>query len=131
MPLVRDVGCTHTIERLMVILSTACPLHTLWHLLDQVLAHYAPYDPDDPAVLLKCRSEGVVLDELLVPLPVILAHLAKNSAIAREYMHSSLFPRGLYVTISVGVTVWHLSSSTGIAQNLWSNVPIFWVAVSV
>jgi len=75
--------------------ATPDPLRTLWHLLDQVLAYYVPHDPDDPAVRSKCRLEGVVLDELLVPLPIILARLAKGSTVARERMHSLLFPSNL------------------------------------
>jgi len=82
--------------------NPADPLRTLWHLLDQVLAYYVPYDPDDPAVRSKCHLEGVVLDELLVPLPIILARLAKGSTVARERMHSLLFPSTLCVIVLVG-----------------------------
>lgn len=58
------------------------PLNTLWNLLDTVLAYYISYDPDDADVRSKCRAEGVVLDELAVPLPIILGRLANSNPLA-------------------------------------------------
>jgi hypothetical protein len=68
----------------------------LFDLFNAVLHHYIAYDPDDVAVRAKCRQEETVLDELVVPLPIILARLAKGSVSARLRLRDWILPRDLY-----------------------------------
>lgn len=80
--------------------SEDSPLTRLWELCDRTFEYYVPYDPDDPSVRSQCRSEGVVLDELAVPLPIILARVAKGNADARKWMFRMLLPDSLCVSSS-------------------------------
>lgn len=87
----------HPHPRLSTKHTTESPLIVLWKLCDKVFAYYIPFGPDDPEVRSKCRAEGVVLDEIAVPLPIILGRLAKANAKAREWMFKTLLPPTLYV----------------------------------
>ena len=71
----------------------------LFDLFSGVLEHYITYDPDDVAVRAKCREEGIVLDELVVALPIILARLAKGSVPTRSRLRDWILPRDLYACL--------------------------------
>lgn len=78
---------------------TESPVDTplrLFNLFSNVLQYFIAHDPDDIAVRTKCREEGVVLDELVVPLPILLARLAKGSVSARLRLRDWIFPQDLY-----------------------------------
>lgn len=102
------------------------PLTRIWELCDQVLGYYIPYDPDNLEVRLKCRSEGVVLDELAVPLPIILARLAKANSAARNWMFKTLLPDDLYVmSLHTRSSITNIGCS-GIGHHRSNSVKIFW-----
>ncbi|KAF9518408.1 hypothetical protein BS47DRAFT_1420704, partial [Hydnum rufescens UP504] len=67
----------------------------LFDLFSFILEHYIAYDPDDAAVRAKCREEGVVLDELVVSIPIILARLAKGDVSARSRLYHWILPQDL------------------------------------
>lgn len=73
----------------------ASPIDKLITLFNRTLSHYIKDDPDGVDVRAKCRAEGVVLDEILVPFPIILGRLAKGSTRARAYLRSTYLPTTL------------------------------------
>jgi len=78
--------------------SSTVPRDTVqraWDLLELTTAHYLPGDPDDIAVRTMCTKEGVVLDEILPPLIVLLIHFAADDASARLRMKEWLLPADL------------------------------------
>ncbi|KAF8516680.1 guanine nucleotide exchange factor [Gautieria morchelliformis] len=66
-----------------------------WDLLDITTAHYVPGDPDDPAARQLCKSEGIVLDDTLTPLVVLLTRLAAGDESARLRMKAWVLPSDL------------------------------------
>ncbi|KAF8334996.1 guanine nucleotide exchange factor [Cantharellus anzutake] len=70
-------------------------LERLYKLLERTLHFYVEYDPDDLKVRRKCRENGVVLDELVVPLPIILTRLVKENNEARARVRQWVLPRDL------------------------------------
>ena len=83
-------------------------LQRLYSLLEAALRYYVEYDPDDPKVRTKCRAKGVVLDDLLIPLPIIITRLIKENDEARARMFQWVFPQDLYVCISCCLNLKHL-----------------------
>ncbi len=72
-------------------------LQRLYFLLEAVLQYYVEYDPDDPKVRTKCREKGVVLDDLVAPLPIIITRLINEYDEARTRMRQWVLPQDLYV----------------------------------
>lgn len=68
-----------------------------WDLFDITTAHYVPGDPDDIAVRQLCKSEGIILNDTLTPLIVLLIRLAAGDESARLRMREWLLPADLYV----------------------------------
>lgn len=71
-----------------------------WDLLDITTAHYVPGDPDDIAVRQLCKTEGVILDDALTPLVVLLTRLAAGDESARLRMKEWVLPSDLCVVYS-------------------------------
>jgi len=63
-----------------------------YDLFDLTSAHFAPGDPDDPAVRDLCKKEDVALDDLLSPLVVLLNRLASGDANAKLRLRNWIIP---------------------------------------
>lgn len=72
-----------------------------WDLLDITTAHYVPGDPDDAAVRQLCKNEGIILDDTLTPLVVLLTRLAAGDESAKLRMKEWILPANLYVFFQV------------------------------
>jgi Guanine nucleotide exchange factor synembryn len=72
-----------------------------WDLLDITTAHYVPGDPDDAAVRQLCKTEGVILDDTLTPLVVLLTRLAAGDESAKLRMKEWILPSDLCVDYQV------------------------------
>jgi len=70
-------------------------LQRLYFLLETVLQYYVEYEPDDLRVRTKCREKGVVLDDLVSPLPIIIIRLVKEDDEARARMLQWVLPQDL------------------------------------
>lgn len=99
------MACSMPTSPIIDVAPEDSPLSRLWELCNRTFEYYIPYDPDDPSVRSQCRSEGVVLDELAVPLPIILARLAKGNVDARKWMFRMLLPDSLCVLSSFSMNI--------------------------
>ncbi|KAF8590259.1 hypothetical protein K439DRAFT_1627947 [Ramaria rubella] len=66
-----------------------------WDLLDIATAHYVPGDPDDAAVRQLCKTEGVLLDDTLAPLIILLTRLAAGEESVKLRMREWILPSDL------------------------------------